>query len=145
VSVTTLEPILCAPRFTPHARLSTRQRRRAIYEDALAVIEAHYGGDLGVDALARAVLVSSRQLQRAFAEEGNTTVRRAVYEVRMRRAAELLADGASAKAAGLGVGYRSAAQFSRAFTRHFGQTPTSYRRNRDGVASPASSTRPRTQ
>jgi AraC-like DNA-binding protein len=111
--------------------MSTRQRRRAIYEDALAVIEAHYADDLGVEALARAVLVSSRQLQRAFAEEGNTTVRRAMYEVRMRRAAERLAAGASANAAGLGLGYRSAAQFSRAFTRHFGQTPTSYRRDRE--------------
>lgn len=129
MTVTILEPLLCAPRCTPHARLSTRERRQAIYEDALAVIEDRYAEELAVKTLARAVLVSSRQLQRAFAEAGNTTVRQTIFEVRMKRAAELIAGGAPAKTAGLAVGYRSAAQFTRAFARYFGQTPTSYRRH----------------
>jgi AraC-like DNA-binding protein len=129
MTVTTLEPLLRTPRYTSHVRLSTQQRRRAIYEDALAVIEDRYAEDLAVETLARAVLVSSRQLQRAFAEAGNTTVRQTVFEVRMKRAAELIAGGTPAKTAGLEVGYRSAAQFTRAFARYFGQTPTSYRRD----------------
>jgi AraC-like DNA-binding protein len=107
--------------------MTTHDRRRAIYEDARTVISAHYAEDLTVERLARAVLVSTRQLQRAFAEAGNTSVRRVLYEVRMERAAELLAAGSTAQAAGLAVGYRSPSQFSRAFTRRYGQTPTSFR------------------
>ena len=54
-------------------RQATRQRRRAVFEEAVQVIERKYATDLDLDALAREIATSRRQLQRVFAEHGATT------------------------------------------------------------------------
>jgi AraC family transcriptional regulator of adaptative response / methylphosphotriester-DNA alkyltransferase methyltransferase len=112
-------------------RTSTVDRRRALYEEALEVIEQEYANDLELDAVARRLATSRRQLQRAFAEAGNTSFRTRLAEVRMRKAFELLREGSlPVRDVAASVGYRQAAQFAKTFRRHHGRPPSSIRRER---------------
>ena len=105
----------------------THLRRAAIFADAAEIIEREHADPIDVDLLARRVAASRRQLQRAFAEVGGTTVTRYLTETRMTKAAELLRQGEHAVAqVGRAVGYRHAAHFARAFRRHFGMSPSEF-------------------
>jgi AraC family transcriptional regulator of adaptative response / methylphosphotriester-DNA alkyltransferase methyltransferase len=109
-------------------REGTRDRRRAIFEEASRIVEREYASDLDLGALARRVATSRRQLQRVFAEVGETTFRRHLAEVRMRRAAELLRRGDLPVAeVARRVGYHQPAQFAKAFRRHHGAPPSRLR------------------
>ena len=105
-----------------------RRRRRALFEEALALIELSYGDErLSLEDLARELYVSPRQLQRAFAEAG-TCVRERVHAVRMERAAWLLCEsGLPVAAIARTVGYRQPAQFAKAFRRRYGLAPAQWR------------------
>ena len=74
--------------------------------------------------MARRVATSRRQLQRAFAEAGETSFRTYLQRVRMDRAAELLrGSDAPVNEVASAVGYRQPAQFAKAFRRHHGGPP----------------------
>ena len=105
-----------------------------MFEDAIAIVEEEYASDLSLDDIARRVGLLRRQLQRAYAEIGNTTFRSAPDRVRMDRAAGLLADrGLTVREVARRVGYRQPAQFAKAFRRHLGVAPSDYRsRTTDG-------------
>jgi AraC family transcriptional regulator, regulatory protein of adaptative response / methylphosphotriester-DNA alkyltransferase methyltransferase len=116
-------------------RPATVQRRRALFLEAVAIIDAEYQQKLALDDLARRVATSRRQLQRAFAEAGETSFRSYLQKVRMERAAELLrAGGSPVNQVASAVGYRQPAQFAKAFRRHHGAPPSTFR----GVAAAAS-------
>ena len=109
-------------------RPATVQRRRALFLDAARIIQAEYDQKVVLDDVAHRVATSRRQLQRAFAEAGETSFRSYLQKVRMDRAAEFLRDetvpvGQVASA----VGYRQPAQFAKAFRRHHGAPPSSFR------------------
>ncbi len=109
-------------------RPATVQRRRALFLDAARVIDAEYPDKLALDDVARRVATSRRQLQRAFAEAGETSFRSYLQRVRMTRAAELLREGATpVNQVASAVGYRQPAQFAKAFRRHHGAPPSSFR------------------
>jgi two-component system response regulator YesN len=109
-------------------RPATALRRRAIFLEARAIIDAEYRKKLQLDDVARRVATSRRQLQRAFAEAGETSFRAYLQRVRMDRAAELLREGdAPVNEVASEVGYRQAAQFAKAFRRHHGAPPSSFR------------------
>ena len=109
-------------------RQATRNRRRAVYEDAVQIIERDYASDLDLDVLARRIATSRRQLQRVFAEVGDTSFREYLARVRMRHAARLLREGATpVREVAQSVGYRQPAQFAKAFRRHHGTSPSSLR------------------
>ena len=109
-------------------RPSTVNFRSDLFEASKAIIEREYGSDLELDTIAHRTLSSRRQLQRAFAEVGNTTFRKCLYEVRMRKAAELLRQQDLPVAAiARRVAYRQPAQFAKAFKRYSGKTPTAFR------------------
>jgi AraC family transcriptional regulator, regulatory protein of adaptative response / methylphosphotriester-DNA alkyltransferase methyltransferase len=110
-------------------RSTTVARRRALYEEAAVIIEREYASDMELDAVARRLATSRRQLQRAFAEAGKTSFRTHLAEVRMRKALELLQEGSLAvRDVATSVGYRQAAQFAKTFRRHHGRPPSSVRR-----------------
>jgi two-component system response regulator YesN len=114
----------------PH-RDTTVERRRELFEDAVEIIEHDYALDLDLEGVARRVATSRRQLQRAFSEIGHTSFREYLAEARMRRAVQLLQDGSvPVRDVAMTVGYRQPAQFAKAFRRHHGATPSSYRRTR---------------
>ena len=99
-----------------------------LFLEATEIIEAEYDCPVALDDVARRVLTSRRQLQRAFAEAGETSFRSYLQRVRMDRAAELLRDRrVPVNAVASAVGYRQAAQFAKAFRRHHGAPPSSFR------------------
>jgi AraC family transcriptional regulator of adaptative response / methylphosphotriester-DNA alkyltransferase methyltransferase len=112
----------------PVQRPSTIRHRTSLLEDAVAIVEEDYATDLSLDDIARRVASSRRQLQRAYAEIGNTTFREHLTRVRMRKAAEMLAArGLTVREVAHRVGYRQPAQFAKAFRRYQGVTPSSFR------------------
>ena len=96
-------------------RQATLFRRRALFDEALAVIEQDYADEnLSLGAVARSIATSRRQLQRVFGER-NTSFRAELQRVRMTKASELL---------------------------HEGETPVPRSPARSAIASPPSSPRP---
>ncbi len=109
-------------------RPSTVRHRTSLYEEAVAIAEVEYASDLALDDVARRVASSRRQLQRAYAEIGNTTFRDHLTRVRMDRAAEMLNQrGLTVREVAHRVGYRQPAQFAKAFRRHHGAAPSAFR------------------
>jgi AraC family transcriptional regulator, regulatory protein of adaptative response / methylphosphotriester-DNA alkyltransferase methyltransferase len=112
-------------------RPETIEHRRAVLEDALAIMRAEYGEDLAIDDVARRIATSRRQLQRCFAElgdAGETTFRDCLTAIRMRRAAELLGHRhLSVRQVAASVGYRQPPQFAKAFRRHHRVPPSAFR------------------
>jgi AraC family transcriptional regulator, regulatory protein of adaptative response / methylphosphotriester-DNA alkyltransferase methyltransferase len=112
----------------PVQRPATAALRSSLYEDAVAIVEREYGSELGLDQIARRVASSRRQLQRAYAEVGDTTFREHLTAVRMERAAELLGRrNLTVREVARRVGYRQPAQFAKAFRRHHGAAPSDFR------------------
>jgi AraC family transcriptional regulator, regulatory protein of adaptative response / methylphosphotriester-DNA alkyltransferase methyltransferase len=116
-------------------RSTTLFRRRALFDEALEVIEQDYADEgLSLGAVARSIATSRRQLQRVFSER-NTSFRAELQRVRMTRAAELLHEGQTpVSAVARSVGYRQPAQFSKAFRRHHGRPPSELRGVAERVA-----------
>ena len=109
-------------------RTGTVARRRTLYEEAVEIIEREYAQPLELDDVARRLATSRRQLQRAFAEIGNTRFRTYVARVRMLRALDLLREGRlPVREVANNVGYRQPAQFAKTFRRHHGAPPSSFR------------------
>ncbi len=118
-------------------RHATRQRRKAVFDEAVQIIEREYATDLDLDALARRIATSRRQLQRVFSEIGQTSFRQHLAQVRMRHAAELLRAGAApVREVAQSVGYRQPAQFAKAFRRHRGVAPSDYRASGGSAGAP---------
>ena len=112
----------------PTQRPTTIRHRTSLFEDAVAIVDAEYSTELSLDDIARRVASSRRQLQRAYAEIGNTTFREHLTGVRMDRAADLLATrGLTVREVAYRVGYRQPAQFAKAFRRHHGASPSDFR------------------
>ncbi len=109
-------------------RPSTVRHRTSLFEDAVAIVETDYSTDLSLDDIARRVASSRRQLQRAYAEVGDTTFREHLTGVRMERAGDLLRHGnLTIREVAHRVGYRQPAQFAKAFRRRHGVSPSQYR------------------
>ncbi len=84
-----------------------------------------------VDALAAQMFVSPTHFHRMVVRHTGTSPMEFVTRLRMRRAAELLrATDATVEAVALAVGYGAAVAFSKAFKRHFGESPGKFRTRR---------------
>jgi AraC family transcriptional regulator, regulatory protein of adaptative response / methylphosphotriester-DNA alkyltransferase methyltransferase len=119
-------------------RSETFDTRRRLYLLARVVVARHYRQQLTIDAVAAAVSSSPRQLQRAYAQFGETTFKEDLLARRMAAAAELLIEqrAISVRDVARLVGYRQAPHFARAFRRSYGLPPARFReqaprRNRD--------------
>src|SRR3954468_20229708 len=100
----------------PTQRPATVRLRTSLFQDAGAIVEDEYGSELALDDIARRVASSRRQLQRAYAEIGNTTFREHLTGVRMEKAALLLRQrDLTVREVARRVGYRQPAQFAKAF------------------------------
>ena len=109
-------------------RQTTIDRRRALFDEAADIIREEFREDLALDEVAHRIATSRRQLQRAFAEAGETSFRSYLQSVRMAHAAELLRGGGMpVNQVASAVGYRQPAQFAKAFRRHRGVSPSDFR------------------
>lgn len=107
-------------------RLGTHQPRLI---DAVSLMESHLEAPLELAEIARRSQISLRQLQRLFADELGESPTGYYLGLRLNRAASLLKDtDLDVLAIGLSCGFGSASSFSRAFRRHYGCSPLSYRR-----------------
>jgi transcriptional regulator GlxA family with amidase domain len=112
-------------------RPATVRHRTSLFEEATAIVEREFASDLSLDDIARRVASSRRQLQRAYAEIGNTTFREHLTAVRMDRAADMLrVRGLTVRDVAHRCGYRQPAQFAKAFRRHHGASPSTFRSRR---------------
>jgi AraC family transcriptional regulator of adaptative response / methylphosphotriester-DNA alkyltransferase methyltransferase len=112
-------------------RPATIRHRTNLFEEATAIVQREFASDLSLDEIARRVASSRRQLQRAYAEIGSTTFREHLTAVRMERAADMLrVRGLTVREVAHGVGYRQPAQFAKAFRRHHGSSPSTFRARR---------------
>ena len=119
-------------------REGTAERRRELYREAVDLIARDYASDLNLENVARRLATSRRQLQRAFAEAGDTSFRDELASVRMKHARELLAaDSLPVRQVAASVGYNQPAQFAKSFRRYHGQPPSSYRRENRGRLAPS--------
>src|SRR4051794_41100678 len=110
-------------------REGTAERRAELYQEAIALIAREYANDLQLEGVARRLATSRRQLQRAFAEAGETSFREELAKVRMAHARDLLTrDGLPVRAIASSVGYHQPAQFAKSFRRYHGSSPSAYRR-----------------
>lgn len=115
----------------PSQRPITIRHRTSLYEEATAIVEREFASDLNLDDIARRIASSRRQLQRAYAEIGNTTFRDHLTRARMERAAEMLRlRHPKVRDVARRVGYRQPAQFAKAFRRHHGTSPSAFRARR---------------
>ena len=118
-------------------RQSTVRLRASLLEEANEIVARDYASELSLDDIARRVASSRRQLQRAYAEIGNTTFRDHLTRVRMERAAELLATRMfTVREVANRVGYRQPAQFAKAFRRHRGVAPSDFRASGGSAGAP---------
>jgi AraC family transcriptional regulator, regulatory protein of adaptative response / methylphosphotriester-DNA alkyltransferase methyltransferase len=113
--------------FNGSSRAATTEARRALYDDALAIIRREFAGDLRLAEVARRIGASSRALQRAFAEHGDLSFSEELRATRLNVAARLLRGtdlpvGAVARR----VGYCDHAPFTKAFRRQHGMSPRAY-------------------
>ena len=109
-------------------RASTIRLRTSLFQEAAEIVDREYASDLSLDDIARRVASSRRQLQRAYAEIGETTFRDHLTRVRMQKAAEMLSTRAlTVREVAHRVGYRQPAQFAKAFRRYQGVAPSDFR------------------
>ena len=109
-------------------RDETTGRRHELLRKAHGQIKRSYRDpDLTLEDVARAVGVSTRQLQRVFREDGGEDFRGYLLRTRMKRAVELLTreqDPLPVRVVAKRVGYRGASGFRQAFVRFHGYNPS---------------------
>ncbi|HTN90281.1 MAG TPA: AraC family transcriptional regulator, partial [Sorangium sp.] len=104
---------------------------------ALQLIQEKPAARWTIEALARAAGLSRAAFARRFLAELGVPPLRYVAELRMQRAAELLAEGDRSLASiAAEVGYDSEFAFSRAFKRHTGEAPGAFRRRSRSEGAP---------
>jgi len=110
-------------------RSETIETRRRLYLLARVVIVRHYRRPLTLAVVADALSSSPRQLQRAYAQFGESTFQEDLLARRMAAAAELLIEQRAIPVADVArlVGYRQAPHFAQAFRRRYGLSPARFR------------------
>jgi AraC-like DNA-binding protein len=106
--------------------------REALFMQACRLIRLRYGDPgLGAEPLARELGISTRLLQRIFAQRGETVMRR-IFAERIARAAQLLRDPEAAQRTVIDIafscGFNDSSHFGRVFAAHMSMTPTDWRR-----------------
>ncbi len=94
-------------------------------ERVLKHLHNNFQGSLDVEQLASMANMSSSTFHRNFKQITSSSPIQYVKKIRLSRARELLQDqGLKVKQAAAQVGYESPTQFSREFSRYFGQSPS---------------------
>jgi AraC family transcriptional regulator, positive regulator of tynA and feaB len=106
--------------------------RAAVFLRACRLITLAFGDPaLTPDHIAKGLGVSTRTLERIFAGQGETIMRR-IYDERIRRAARLLADARAAHRSvtdiAFACGFNDASHFGRVFAARMQMTPSRWRR-----------------
>lgn len=90
----------------------------------LSYIDAHLVEDLTIDALAEQFYLSKYHMMRLFREETGQSIYGYLTQRRLMQAREMIRQGLSATQSCFRSGFRSYSSFTRAYSKHFGTTPT---------------------
>jgi AraC-like DNA-binding protein len=112
----------------PPARVAPRPEAMAKLERAQRFIEERFGEPLAPEQLADHADLSESYLYALFRRHVGPSPMQYLSQVRLRRAAILLAQGASVTATARQVGFASLHYFSRAFKRQYRQVPSRFAR-----------------
>ena len=97
---------------------------RALLFKAQEYIDRHYAEQVSLDQIAEALAISPFYLSHLFSRESDFSFVEYITKVRMRKAKDLLADGAkNVSEAAYAVGYNDSNYFSKVFHRYFGVSP----------------------
>jgi AraC family transcriptional regulator of adaptative response / methylphosphotriester-DNA alkyltransferase methyltransferase len=109
---------------------STFATRQRLYLLSRVVVTRHYRRPLTLAEVARALSSSPRELQRAYAQFGQTTFSEDLLARRMAVGAQLLVEQRSIRVEDVArlVGYSRGPHFARAFRRHYGLSPARFRK-----------------
>jgi AraC family transcriptional regulator of adaptative response / methylphosphotriester-DNA alkyltransferase methyltransferase len=117
-------------------RPATREAHEAIFAEAVEILANEFQHPIRVEDVARRLATSPRQLQRVFADVGGLGFRSYLRWVRMSHAADALHNtDTPVKDIARRVGYRDPSEFSKAFKRTYGVTPSQARALRRGHGS----------
>ncbi len=107
----------------------TASERRRLYLLARVIVARHYRRPLTLAVVARTLASSPRQVQRAYAQFGESTFQEDLFARRMAVAAELLVRQRAIPVHDVArlVGYRQAPHFARAFRGRYGESPARFR------------------
>ena len=110
-------------------RSDTLDTHHRLYLLARVIVARHYRQPLTIETVAAAVSSSPRQLQRVYAQFGETTFQEDLHARRMTAAAELLIEQRAIPVRDVArlVGYRQAPHFAQAFRRRYGLSPAQFR------------------
>jgi len=117
--------ILSSPQAAPLFALVSHNTHLSRMERVLKHLHNNFHGQLDVEQLASMANMSSSTFHRTFKQITASSPIQYVKKIRLGRARELLQDqGLKVKQAAAQVGYESPTQFSREFSRYFGQSPS---------------------
>jgi len=121
--------ILSGPQAAPLVALVSHNTHLSKMERILKHLHSNFNNQLDVEQLASMANMSSSTFHRNFKHVTASSPIQYVKKIRLNRARELLQDqGLKVKQVAAQVGYESPTQFSREFTRYFGQSPSLYNR-----------------
>ncbi|HKH78765.1 MAG TPA: helix-turn-helix transcriptional regulator [Solirubrobacteraceae bacterium] len=106
----------------------TISERRRLYLLGRVLVARYYGRPLTLVAVARAIGTSPRQLQRAYAQFGDS-FQEDLFARRMSAAAQLLVEQRAIPVSDVGrlVGYPYSSHFASSFRRRYGLSPAKFR------------------
>jgi len=117
--------ILSGPQAAPLFALVSHNTHLSRMERVLKHLHNNFHSSLDVEQLANMANMSSSTFHRNFKQITASSPIQYVKKIRLSRARELLQDqGLKVKQAAAQVGYESPTQFSREFSRYFGQSPS---------------------
>ena len=117
-------------------RPSTFAERRRLYRLARAIVKRYYRSGLTVENVAKTLAISPRQLQRIYAQFGDTTFHHDLIGRRLEAAARLLSTPSiTVRNVAQQVGFHQSPHFARAFRRRYGVSPSTYRAKLDRTTS----------
>ena len=103
---------------------------RDYVEQALYIIRHNFGQNLSLESIANSINIDKSYLARLFKEKRNETVMQCLTNCRMAEAERILQSTAySVREAALFCGFADEFYFSRVFRKHFGVSPSEYRKN----------------
>ena len=119
--------VLQGPQASPLFDLVSHNTHMSKMERTLKHLHSHYDDKLDVEQLASMANMSASTFHRNFKQITASSPIQYVKKLRLSKAKDLLQDqGIKVKQAAAQVGYESATQFSREFTRYFGISPSDY-------------------
>lgn len=119
--------VLQGPQASPLFDLVSHNTHMSKMERTLKHLHNHYDDKLDVEQLASMANMSTSTFHRNFKQITASSPIQYVKKLRLSKAKDLLQDqGFKVKQAAAQVGYESATQFSREFTRYFGISPSDY-------------------